>query len=231
MVPDLPPIEPEDEVVPPAIDVPGPETVDGVLAIETPASGVQPDGAPNPSLVLADDVSSPATSSQEMETDEFMQTWTNGHRPAYMLPPLEARLQNFALHLFTPAEALAAPSPSHLLPADEAPLNHALSAEIDLMNSEIDQSFTEALKEARIQVYFAGGASATIAMGAMSYLLRGGSLLSSFLATVPLWKSFDPVAILLAPKRRKKKKSEADAGGDHTGEGQAEQMFSQEGGA
>jgi len=38
-----------------------------------------------------------------------------------------------------------------------------------------------------------------------SYLLRAGSLISSFLATVPIWKGFDPVAILVRPKKKRKK--------------------------
>ena len=50
----------------------------------------------------------------------------------------------------------------------------------------------------------ASGASASFAVGAASYLLRAGSLMSSFLATVPIWKGFDPVAILITPKKKKK---------------------------
>ncbi len=53
----------------------------------------------------------------------------------------------------------------------------------------------------------ASGASASFAVGAASYLLRAGSLMSSFLATVPIWKGFDPVAILVAPKKKKKKET------------------------
>jgi len=55
----------------------------------------------------------------------------------------------------------------------------------------------------------ASGMSASFTIGTAGYLLRGGSLLSSFLTTVPLWKAFDPVAILLIPKKKKKKDRKA----------------------
>ncbi|MCP4340749.1 MAG: tandem-95 repeat protein, partial [Desulfobulbaceae bacterium] len=83
--------------------------------------------------------------------------------------------------------------------------NEIVRSQVELMHQQMDQSYEELAKENKTVVYITGGVSASIAAGAMSYLLRAGSLMSSFLATVPIWKGFDPVAVLLFPKKKKKK--------------------------
>jgi len=45
----------------------------------------------------------------------------------------------------------------------------------------------------------------SLAAAVVSYLIKAGSLMSSFLSTVPIWKGFDPVAIMMGPKKKKKK--------------------------
>ncbi len=83
--------------------------------------------------------------------------------------------------------------------------NGTMRAQLDTMHQDIDQAFERAEEEHKIVVYVANGISASFAVGAASYLLRAGSLMSSFLATVPIWKGFDPVAILVAPRKKRKK--------------------------
>jgi len=83
--------------------------------------------------------------------------------------------------------------------------NDTMRTQIVAMHQDIDAAFEKAEEAHKIVVYMASGVSASFAVGAASYLLRAGSLMSSFLATVPIWKGFDPVAILVAPKRKKKK--------------------------
>ena len=83
--------------------------------------------------------------------------------------------------------------------------NQAMRADLDVMHQEIEQAFKESAEENKSVVYMTSGVSASLAAGAVSYLLRAGSLMSSFLATVPIWKGFDPVAVLLVPKRIKLK--------------------------
>ncbi|HHD56994.1 MAG TPA: hypothetical protein ENK89_04880 [Desulfobulbaceae bacterium] len=83
-----------------------------------------------------------------------------------------------------------------------------LRTQLDGMHRDMDQAFEQSKNEHKIVVYIASGMSASFAVGAASYLLRAGSLMSSFLATVPLWKSFDPIAILGVPKKKQKKNEE-----------------------
>ncbi|MCK5071651.1 MAG: hypothetical protein KAR01_13940, partial [Desulfocapsa sp.] len=75
-----------------------------------------------------------------------------------------------------------------------------LLTQLDAMNMDLDLSFEEHKSNQNIKLYLTNGISISVMVGAASYLLRSGSLLSSFLATVPLWKGFDPVAILAIPK-------------------------------
>ncbi len=73
------------------------------------------------------------------------------------------------------------------------------------------------------------GVSVSLAAGVVSYLLKAGSLMSSFLSTVPIWKGFDPVAIMFGPKKKKKKDTEQEneQQPDTVASQKAENMFSE----
>jgi hypothetical protein len=91
----------------------------------------------------------------------------------------------------------------------------------------MDESFKQSSEEQKTVVYAVSGVSATFAAGVVSYLLRAGSLMSSFLATMPIWKGFDPVSILVTPKEKskKEKKTEVIDSAGETSEENAETMF------
>ena len=95
------------------------------------------------------------------------------------------------------------------------------------MNEEIDESFKQSADQQKTVVYAVSGLSASFAAGIVSYLLRAGSLMSSFLATMPVWSNFDPVAILVKPSKNKKikKKGEEVKETKPSQEQQAENMF------
>jgi hypothetical protein len=42
-----------------------------------------------------------------------------------------------------------------------------------------------------------------LSAGYLTWLLRGGSLLASVLATMPTWRNFDPLPILMKTRTRK----------------------------
>ena len=69
------------------------------------------------------------------------------------------------------------------------------------------------------------GAGASLAAGVASYMLRAGSLMSSFLATVPIWKGFDPVAVLLLAKPTKKRDAKETEPQDKLPQQKADAMF------
>ena len=41
-----------------------------------------------------------------------------------------------------------------------------------------------------------------LSVGFVSWLLRGEALLSALLSSMPLWRGFDPLVIMMRPKRR-----------------------------
>jgi hypothetical protein len=106
--------------------------------------------------------------------------------------------------------------------------NSTMRAGLEAMNQEIDQSFKELAEENELAVYLTGGVSLLLSAGTVSYLLKAGSLMSSFLATVPIWKGFDPIAILVAPKKKIDEKTlpESVDHSDTISDQNAENMFS-----
>lgn len=54
---------------------------------------------------------------------------------------------------------------------------------------------------ATLNVALAGG-SVMLSVGFVSWLLRGEALLSALLSSMPLWRGFDPLVIMMRPKRR-----------------------------
>jgi hypothetical protein len=54
--------------------------------------------------------------------------------------------------------------------------------------------------------------------GFLAWLLRGGSLLASFMTSMPMWARFDPLPILVGGKKRDedKKKTEEQPEGDES---------------
>ncbi|MCP4408804.1 MAG: hypothetical protein GY807_13785, partial [Gammaproteobacteria bacterium] len=65
---------------------------------------------------------------------------------------------------------------------------------------ELDYSLDEAIKEeenrSRIEVESAIGIVLSLSAGFVSWVLRAGSLLASFVSVIPLWRQFDPLPIL-----------------------------------
>ena len=52
------------------------------------------------------------------------------------------------------------------------------------------------------------GTSLVLTAGIVGWLLRGGALLSALLSTMPLWRGFDPLAVVMRPKRRDEEEDE-----------------------
>jgi hypothetical protein len=86
--------------------------------------------------------------------------------------------------------------------------NHALWREIDAMNRQLggEESVQEQLV---VEVVSTTGVG--MAAGLVAYALRGGALLTSLMATMPLWRAYDPLPVLaLASKRKSEKAGGAD---------------------
>ncbi|MFT5701254.1 MAG: putative delta-60 repeat protein [Desulforhopalus sp.] len=91
--------------------------------------------------------------------------------------------------------------------------NKSMQSQVALMQDEIEQAYEESKGSNKVIVYVTSGVSASLTAGVATYMLRAGSLMTSFLATVPIWKGFDPVAILTMPKKKKDKKGKSRLNG------------------
>ena len=91
-----------------------------------------------------------------------------------------------------------------------APYAANTASEIDAVLRQMDQAAATQDESQQFITYVASGLSLSLTAGFASYLLRAGSLLSSLLATVPIWRNMDPLAILVSPKKKKPGKGPDD---------------------
>ncbi len=69
------------------------------------------------------------------------------------------------------------------------------------------------IKNDTVKVAFKGS-SFVLSAGFLTWALRGASLLASVAASLPAWQGFDPLPVLAAKKRDKKKDEDRDDNGD-----------------
>lgn len=103
--------------------------------------------------------------------------------------------------------------------------NKPMQSHLAMMEDEIERTYEESKTTNKVIVYVTSGVSASLTAGAATYILRAGSLMTSFLATVPIWKGFDPIAILTTPNKKKDKKSKTGTDSEHSGDKPAERIF------
>jgi hypothetical protein len=61
-----------------------------------------------------------------------------------------------------------------------------------------------------VQVQIVMGSTASLTAGIVSWVLRGGSLLASFMSTVPLLNRFDPLPILKSREEKEDVEEDTD---------------------
>lgn len=87
-------------------------------------------------------------------------------------------------------------------------VENAIRAQISGVFHEMNLSYEQSHEKHQTLIYVGSSVVATFSLGAVSYILKSGSLMSSMLATMPMWKAFDPVAILMNPKKAKDEQEE-----------------------
>ena len=81
--------------------------------------------------------------------------------------------------------------------ADATPIaNLPLSVFLPGQNAESEESAEQKLEEIVSGTYVVS--TATFSVGYVLWMIRGGSLLASFSSTLPVWTSFDPLAVVAA---------------------------------
>ena len=103
--------------------------------------------------------------------------------------------------------------------------------ELNQLNRDLDKAFQEDKEHYQLRSELIVGSTLSITAGIVSWLLRGGALLASFMSSVPLWKQLDPLPILgaEAKKRKELKDREDDDTEDDKKDNQVEDIFDDEG--
>jgi hypothetical protein len=81
----------------------------------------------------------------------------------------------------------------------EAVLAQALDRFVQDLNNELENR-SHAISSVNFEIT---GSTVLLSAGYLTWLLRGGSLLASVLATMPTWRNFDPLPILMKTRTRK----------------------------
>ena len=83
--------------------------------------------------------------------------------------------------------------------------NKAFIRDLDRVNDDLDQAMEESKSRYRVVKDTIAGVTLSLSAGVVSWVLKTGSLMASFMSTVPLWKQLDPLPILGAAMLKKRK--------------------------
>ena len=97
-------------------------------------------------------------------------------------------------------------------------------AGLDGLEQNLDMIAEEKGKQIDLNIDAATGISFTLTAGFVSWALRTGSLLSSFLSVIPLWKQFDPLPILGAEACKSLQKGTGNRASEQNHKSQAEEQ-------
>jgi VCBS repeat-containing protein len=104
--------------------------------------------------------------------------------------------------------------------------SEVVQRELDGLKQQLDKStLLDQLKE-KLVIGTASGIGGTFFVGYVMWALRGTSLLASALASLPLWRCFDPLTVLPAPTRRRRKRDAEQKGLAEDENRNVEELFS-----
>ena len=112
---------------------------------------------------------------------------------------------------------------------DDILTNQALWNAIDQMNEEMGTQSIHKLSREELVVQFVSTSGLGLFAAITVYALRGGALMASWLSTVPLWGTLDPLPVLA--DKRDEEKEEKGRGKRTRRERDAESLFSGQEGA
>ncbi|MCK5915795.1 MAG: VCBS domain-containing protein, partial [Deltaproteobacteria bacterium] len=85
------------------------------------------------------------------------------------------------------------------------------NGDYDLLRDEIDEAFSAEQRSESVRAKVVTASAATFTVGLVSYLLRASSLIVSMMSTLPLWRGFDPIAIVAGKKKKTDKQEVTDS--------------------
>ncbi len=99
---------------------------------------------------------------------------------------------------------------------DQAPLekivaapgrvSHALRARLQEFTDYLEQTKLQETSHRQFAAQVAAGSGLALSAGFITWLLRGGSLLASLLASMPAWRYFDPIPVLKLDRDQRKRR-------------------------
>jgi len=95
---------------------------------------------------------------------------------------------------------------------------------LEAVKNDLDEAVDEAKEGYKLGTEAAAGATLSLSAGFVSWVLRTGSLMASFMSVVPMWKQLDPLPILGAAVVKGKKKVDAKDGSQDEDE-EVEEIF------
>jgi VCBS repeat-containing protein len=99
-------------------------------------------------------------------------------------------------------------------PLDELSLkerqDQAFWADLDRMLNDLDEDVKEVEKQQRLNAEVAAGIGVSLTAGFVSWALRAGSMVASFLAAMPAWRTFDPMPVLAADDEEDKRAANSE---------------------
>jgi hypothetical protein len=107
--------------------------------------------------------------------------------------------------------AVAAPEIQVVMPAAPMPVVSVTLAQLSNGLDSLAQQLDTEKSRSVIIIGSATGMTALLSAGYVLWAVRGGSLLASMLATLPVWRWLDPLPILESRENEKKKKRKRGA--------------------
>jgi hypothetical protein len=106
--------------------------------------------------------------------------------------------------------------------------NESIQRELDGLKQQLDESARPYEFKEKLIVGMASGIGGTFFVGYVIWALRGASLLASAIASLPLWRCFDPLTVFPTPKRRRRKHDTEGEGIEKASEDEenVEELFS-----
>ena len=113
-----------------------------------------------------------------------------------------------------------------------AKLAKAIVQELNTMTEALQRATDERKEQAILTATAVSGVSLVLSAGYLAWILRGGWLLASLLATMPTWHHFDPLPVVRAARRREKldRESSQDEGFEGRQSKHVDEMFGSGGG-
>ncbi|UCE90243.1 MAG: cadherin domain-containing protein, partial [Pseudomonadota bacterium] len=190
------PVDPNGDVPPlPVPQIPEvPDTTSGAGDENT----LDPQGAQGPTATNPQNGEQPAQQPTEQEQGGWGFVPDGTERPTELayVPPVYSPKP----HVVQDSDSGARFPNAEAVPAE-------LYGALDRMERQIDDSAAAEQGEQTVLSATLKGTSLLLTAGFATWLLRGTSLLASLLSTMPLWRSFDPLPVLLAAKRREEKEA------------------------